>query len=203
VLPRLRLPSVDGISFEGFLILEGAGITIGLISGMAHSVDPGSFHTNQWIQSILLWKTEDVEFGEYIDGETNFRAFCRTLTGDSSGFIRTTDFGSDSGSDFLQGLEEQFRMVFENCSDPSNPVLQKVNKCLRLNAHRAICCLKFARISSGYMALVPHASEVGDEICILLGSSTLMVLWRELCPSPTIEDSPANNSIHEEARAVH
>jgi hypothetical protein len=153
----------------------------------------------QQIQSILLWKTEDIESGEYINGETNFRAFWRTLIGDSRGFIRATDFGSD----FLQGLGEQFHMVFENCSDPLNPVLQKVNKRLRLNVHQTICCLKFVRILSSYTALVPHASEVGNEICMLLGSSTPMVMRRELRPSPTIEGSPASNSIHEEARAVH
>lgn len=108
----------------------------------------------------------------YLNGETNLRAFSRTMVADVCGTVRYSFFEENSER-FLADLEENFRRIL------LDPVVRNVPQMLVTAVQRATYRSRFARLSSGYIALVPDCSEIGDKVCIVCGSSTPMVLRKK------------------------
>jgi hypothetical protein len=159
---------------EDFPTLEVSGVCVGLISEMADSIDPKLFETDDWVRKIRSWLPENITSRQYLNGETNFRAFFRTIMVDAMGLVRPS-FRPDSPWD---ELVDRFRAHF---SDPAHHFPSSTTS---VAVQRGTYRKRFAKLSSGHMAMVPNASEKGDFICILSGCNTPMGLRRE-CPSPS------------------
>ncbi len=63
-----KFPSVGGISIQGLHTLKAAGISVGSIEKVAETIEAEPFPTDDWIRAIRSWITEDLECGEYING---------------------------------------------------------------------------------------------------------------------------------------
>lgn len=135
----------------------------------------------------------------YLNGEDNLFAFSGTMVADVRcivrGFVRYSTFEEDSRR-HLTDLEGNFRRIF------LDPVVRNVPQLLVAAVRRATYRTRFARLSGGYMALVPDRSEIGDNVCELRGSSTSIVLRRNLQSSPSIELS-ANNPTDGTSSVTH
>jgi hypothetical protein len=164
---------------EGLQILKVTGVSIGLISEIADSLNPALFKTKDWIQVIRAWKPENIETGRYFNGESLFLAFCRTVATDIFGRLRYSSFRRESTRWRL--IEYTFREIF------AGRIKQDIHHKILAAIERAMYRTRFARLSSGHIALVPGASENGDNICVLTGSSTPMGLRKEF---PTASYAP-------------
>jgi hypothetical protein len=163
-------------------VLKVAGVSIGLISESTNSLDPALFGKDDWFQEFRAWIPEDIEAGLYLNGESNFRAFCRTVIADMFGIARLNIMGSASSRTF-----DHFRLIF---SDPMN---LKIPTQIFTSLRKATYRTRFARLSSGHMALVPEASRKGDAIVVLNGSSTPIGLR----PFPSPFKPSANSAAYE------
>jgi len=144
---------------------------------MANSIAPRSFNTNEWIREIRSLKLGNIESGMYLNGKNNLLAFSRTMVADVRwivrGFVRYSTFEENSRR-HLTDLEGNFRRIF------LDPAVRNVPQLLVAAVRRATHRTRFARLSGGYMALVPDHSEIGDNVCVLRGSSATIVL-RRIC----------------------
>ena len=182
-----ELPSAEDISFEDAQSLVISGIPIGKISEAAHNLDPSLFDTNDWVTEIRSWKPKDLKSDLYLNGESKFRAFCRTMLTDCNTLVRYSFFDHDPKR--LLRLEEELRKIL---SDTSANISDGTVAVLR----RAAYSSRFAKLSSGHFALIPNASKIGDDVCVLLGCSTPMALRRSLSSSP-MRGLPTENSSRE------
>ena len=163
----------EGISFEDDQTLLLSGHSIGYINEITPAIDPTLFDTDGWRDAIQSWKPENVDREQYyLTGEREFQAFCRTLVTDYYGIIRCG--GSDD--EFLRTVKSGIEALF---SDPAREIPLNVSGNIRQAAYSSC----FAILSSRHFAMVPKASEVGDDVCIFLGASTPMALRRTLSHS--------------------
>jgi hypothetical protein len=129
---------------------------------------------------IRTRKPENIETGQYFNGESLFLAFCRTVATDIFGRLRYSSFRRESTRWRL--IEYTFREIF------AGRIKQDIHHKILAATERAMYRTRFARLSIGHIALVPEASEKGDNIWVLTGSSTPMGLRKEF---PTA--SPVNS----------
>ena len=176
-----RLPSAGLISFEDTQSLLISGILIGKVSEAARSLDPSWFDTSDWVVGLRSWKPKDVETSTYLNGESKFSAFCCTIITDSTGFLR---FSGNFG--MLSSLEDE---VLKALSGAATSNLSRLSALLRRSTYSS----RFARLSDGHFALIPNASEIGDDVCIVLGCSTPMIL-RKNSSYPLAGGLPKNSS---------
>jgi hypothetical protein len=155
--------------YEGLATLEVGGVIIGLISDMTDAIDSALFETDAWVQEIRSWQPEDIASGQYLTGETHFRAFIRTIMVDAMGIAR----GPFQPNSPWDRLADSLRAHF------SNPTQHFPDSRTSIAVQRGTYRNRFARLSSGHMAMAPNASENGDHICILSGCKVPMALRRE------------------------
>jgi len=162
-----------------YTTLNVRGVDIGLITELTGKVDPALLDANDWISELCSWKPEDIGSGTYLNGESNFRAFCRTLVADapSNSIPRYSYFTELFGEEdlvLLERLEEDFRGIFSGLAEKSSNLKSRIENFTFQS--------RFARLSSGHMAMVPKKSEIGDHICIIHGGSVPIALRRQHLP---------------------
>lgn len=144
--------------------LNVTGVQVGSISKTKTALTPETFSSEEWIRAIAAWKTDDVASGWYLDGESNHKAFCHTVTADSNTFWR-----SYRERESRLSMEDVDREAFATGSMDYNTAAA-----LRQAAYHS----RFAVLSSDHFAMVPNRADLEDLVYVLRGFSTPMALRR-------------------------
>lgn len=154
--PRGRLdqefPSAKELSIEDGPSLLVFGVPIGKISKAWRSLDPRWFATSDWMAALRSWKPKDIETGTYLSGQSRFSAFCCTIIADSTGLLRFS-----RTPDMLLSLEAE---ILRALSGASTSNFDRLFTLLRRSTYSS----RFAMLSGGHFALIPNASEIGDDV---------------------------------------
>jgi hypothetical protein len=178
----------EHISFIGTQTLHVRCIPVGHINDASPSIDPSSFETDktQWARELGSCKPQDINLGRYLNGESKLIAFYRTITADGSEVRRYPQ-------DWAHWAKKE--TVIGNILSDHIPSPEIWNKGVIVSLRRATYSSRFARLSSGHFSLVPNASRIRDEVFILLGGSTPMVLRRNLASDAPCETLPTYRMI--------
>jgi hypothetical protein len=133
-------------------------------------IDGRLFNTDDWKRAIQVWQPPGLESGVYLTGESNFKAFSRTLVADNNGILRC--FGESFRPNLLKELKRSIRTILSDTPGTIRPYIAQSLRQLTYTSH-------LASLDSGHFAMIPNAARIGEEVWILRGASTPIVLQKQ------------------------